>query len=77
MAADDEMPVGSPAESPVETVPTPPDRDTDVRDALPSDLDFATPIGTRVTFRNPPNGENLTPRATVIRVTGRGEYEVV
>jgi branched-chain amino acid transport system substrate-binding protein len=47
-----------------------------IREAL-SSLDFTTPIGTRVTFRNPPNGENLTPTATVIRITGRGEYEVV
>jgi branched-chain amino acid transport system substrate-binding protein len=47
-----------------------------IREAL-SSLDFTTPIGTRVRFQNPPNGENLTPTATVIRITGRGDYEVV
>jgi branched-chain amino acid transport system substrate-binding protein len=42
-----------------------------------SSLEFDTPIGTRITFKNPPTGENLTPKANTIRVTGLGTYEVV
>jgi branched-chain amino acid transport system substrate-binding protein len=40
-------------------------------------LDFHSPIGTHVTFRNPPTGENLTPTVTVIQTTGPGTYAVV
>jgi G3E family GTPase/ABC-type branched-subunit amino acid transport system substrate-binding protein len=42
-----------------------------------SALDVTTPIGTHVTFQNPPNGENKTPHVVVIAVTGRGTYSVV
>lgn len=40
-------------------------------------LEFTSPLGTRVTFRNPPHGDNLTPSATIVRVTGRAAYQVV
>ena len=54
MAADDEMPV----ESPVETVPTTPDRDADVRDALPSDLDVTGFVGP---YKFPDNSRRRIP----------------
>ncbi len=40
-------------------------------------LDITTPIGTHVTFRNPPTGENQTPHVVVIQITGRGTYAIV
>ncbi len=40
-------------------------------------LDIVTPLGTHVTFQNPPTGENKTPTVVVIHVTGRGTYEAV
>jgi branched-chain amino acid transport system substrate-binding protein len=40
-------------------------------------LDFISPLGTRITFKNPPHGDNLTPTVTVVRVTGRAKYDVV
>jgi branched-chain amino acid transport system substrate-binding protein len=49
-----------------------PDRDK-VAAAL-ADLDFTTPLGTRVTFKNPPDGNNVNPSVVVIQVTGRGTY---
>lgn len=39
-------------------------------------LEFTSPIGTKISFKNPPEGENLTPSVTVIKVTGRGTYTV-
>ena len=42
-----------------------------------SALDVTTPIGTHVTFQNPPDGENRTPHVVAIEVTGRGAYTVV
>lgn len=47
-----------------------------VREALAS-LAFTSPIGSRITFKNPPTGENQTPSVTVIKVTGRGTYVAV
>ena len=40
-------------------------------------MDFTTPLGTKVTFKNPPGGDNLTPSVVVIQVTGRGTYTAV
>jgi branched-chain amino acid transport system substrate-binding protein len=40
-------------------------------------LDYHSPLGTHVTFKNPPTGENLTPTVTVIQVNERGSYSVV
>lgn len=44
-----------------------------LREALAT-LNVVTPIGTKVQFRNPPNGENLNPTVVVIEVTGPGTY---
>jgi branched-chain amino acid transport system substrate-binding protein len=49
-----------------------PDRDK-VAAALAA-LDFTTPLGTRITFKNPPDGNNVNPSVVVIQVTGRGTY---
>ncbi|HEX2151432.1 MAG TPA: ABC transporter substrate-binding protein [Stellaceae bacterium] len=42
-----------------------------------SSIDFTTPLGTKVTFKNPPAGDNLTPSVVVIQVTDRGTYAAV
>jgi ABC-type branched-subunit amino acid transport system substrate-binding protein len=42
-----------------------------------SKLDFTDPLGSRVQFNNPPDGENLQPSLTVVRILGRGLYESV
>ena len=42
-----------------------------------SSLDYHSPIGTHVNFKNPPTGENLTPTVTVVQVTGLGTYLAV
>lgn len=42
-----------------------------------SSLDYHSPLGTHITFKNPPTGENLTPTVTVVQVTGPGIYHVV
>ena len=44
-----------------------------VREAL-AVLAFTSPIGSRITFKNPPTGENQTPSVAVIKVNGRGTY---
>jgi branched-chain amino acid transport system substrate-binding protein len=48
--------------------------DRDKLAAALADLDFTTPLGTRVTFKNPPDGNNINPSVIVIQVTGRGTY---
>lgn len=40
-------------------------------------IELTTPLGTKVTFKNPPSGDNLTPSVVVIQVTGRGTYTAV
>lgn len=47
-----------------------------LQEALAS-LDFTSALGTRVTFRNPPDGNNLNPTVVVVKVNGRGTYEAV
>ena len=42
-----------------------------------TDLNISTPIGTNVKYKNPPDGNNLSPSVVVIQVTGRGQYTVV
>ena len=42
-----------------------------------TDLNISTPIGTNVKYKNPPDGNNLSPSVVVIQVTGRGQYSVV
>ena len=44
-----------------------------VQEAL-ADLDVVSPLGTHVTFHNPPNGNNNTPNVVAIQITGRGTY---
>jgi branched-chain amino acid transport system substrate-binding protein len=52
-----------------------PDR-AKIQEAL-SKVSMSTPIGTKVTFKNPPNGDNLTPSVVVVQVTDRGAYVAV
>jgi branched-chain amino acid transport system substrate-binding protein len=40
-------------------------------------LKIITPLGTNVTFNNPPDGNNNSPSVVVIKVNGRGTYDVV
>jgi branched-chain amino acid transport system substrate-binding protein len=40
-------------------------------------LDFTSPIGSRITFKNPPEGNNINPSVVVVKVNGRGTYEAV
>jgi len=40
-------------------------------------LNVVSPIGTKIRFENPPSGNNLDPTVVVIKITGRGTYEVV
>jgi branched-chain amino acid transport system substrate-binding protein len=47
-----------------------------VNDVLKS-LDFTTPIGTHITFKNPPTGENMTPTVTILQMTGRAAYTAI
>jgi branched-chain amino acid transport system substrate-binding protein len=51
------------------------DRDR-IATALQS-LDFTSPIGSRITFKNPPEGNNINPSVVVVKVNGRGTYEAV
>jgi len=40
-------------------------------------LDVTSPLGTRMTFKNPPNGENQNPSVVVVQVNGRATYTTV
>jgi len=40
-------------------------------------LDFTSPLGSRITFKNPPDGNNVNPSVVVIQITGRGTYVAV
>lgn len=42
-----------------------------------SSLEITTPIGSRVRFRNPADGNNLGASVVVIKITGRGTYQAV
>lgn len=48
----------------------------DIQKAL-SSLEFTSPIGTRVRFRNPPHGNNLDPSITVLKINGRASGESI
>lgn len=52
-----------------------PDRDK-IAAAL-GNLDFTSPIGSRITFKNPPDGNNINPTVVVVKVNGRGTYDAV
>jgi branched-chain amino acid transport system substrate-binding protein len=47
-----------------------------VQEAL-SALDSTSPIGTHITFHNPPDGNNNTPNVVAIQITGRGTYVAI
>lgn len=47
-----------------------------VKEAL-SQLDTTTSLGTHLTFKNPPAGENLTPAVVIAQISGRGTYTTV
>ena len=49
-----------------------PDRDKVA--AAFSDFDVTTSLGTRITFKNPPGGNNINPSVVSIQITGRGTY---
>jgi hypothetical protein len=36
-----------------------------------------SPIGTHLTFHNPPDGNNNTPNVVAIQITGRGTYVAI
>ena len=40
-------------------------------------LDFTTPLGSRITFKNPPDGNNINPSVVTVQVNGRGTYVAV
>ncbi len=40
-------------------------------------MKLTTPIGTALSYQNPPTGENIAGTVTVVKVTGRGTYEAV
>jgi branched-chain amino acid transport system substrate-binding protein len=42
-----------------------------------SSLEFESPLGAQITFKNPPHGNNLTPSVTVLQVTGRNESRTI
>ena len=48
--------------------------DREVIRAALGQLDVMTALGTHVTFKNPPAGENLTPTVVIVQVNGRGTY---
>lgn len=37
-------------------------------------LDYTSPLGSRITFKNPPEGNNANPSVVVVKVNGRGTY---
>lgn len=42
-----------------------------------ANMDVTSPLGTRITFKNPPDGNNLNPSVVPVQVTGRGTYTPV
>jgi branched-chain amino acid transport system substrate-binding protein len=51
--------------------------DRDKLAAALADFDMTTSLGTRITFKNPPGGNNINPSVVVIQITGRGSYVAV
>jgi branched-chain amino acid transport system substrate-binding protein len=47
-----------------------------IQEALAA-LDVVSPIGTHLTFHNPPDGNNNTPNVVAIQITGRGTYVAI
>lgn len=42
-----------------------------------TNLETVTPLGTKITYKNPPNGDTLTTTVITVQVTGRGTYTVL
>jgi branched-chain amino acid transport system substrate-binding protein len=42
-----------------------------------AELDLMSPLGTHITFHNPPHGNNNTPNVVAIQITGRGTYVAI
>jgi branched-chain amino acid transport system substrate-binding protein len=51
--------------------------DRDKLSATLANLDFTTPIGSRITFKNPSDGNNVNPSVVAVQITGRGTYVAV
>jgi branched-chain amino acid transport system substrate-binding protein len=45
--------------------------------AVLAGLDMTTPIGSRITFKNPPDGNNINPSVVTVQINGRGTYVAV
>ena len=42
-----------------------------------SSLNFSSPIGTRISFKNPPHGNNLSPSITIMKINGRASGQSI
>jgi branched-chain amino acid transport system substrate-binding protein len=51
--------------------------DRDKVAAALTNLDFTSPIGSQITFKNPPDGNNVNPSVVAVQITGRGTYVAV
>lgn len=51
--------------------------DRDKLSAALSRLDFTSSLGSRVTFKNPPDGNNINPSVVIVKVKDRGVYDAV
>jgi branched-chain amino acid transport system substrate-binding protein len=51
--------------------------DRDKLAAALAEFDYTSSLGTRVTFKNPPDGNNVNPSVVVIQITGRGTYVTI
>ena len=45
--------------------------------AVLAGLDVTSPIGSRITFKNPPDGNNVNPSVVIVQINGRGTYVAV
>jgi branched-chain amino acid transport system substrate-binding protein len=45
--------------------------------AVLAGLDMTTPIGSQITFKNPPDGNNVNPSVVAVQINGRGTYVAV
>ncbi len=51
--------------------------DRDAIQEVLSSMVHTSPLGNQVTFKNPPNGENLTPPLSIVKIDGRASGKVV
>jgi branched-chain amino acid transport system substrate-binding protein len=61
----------------VETLKKAGTTDRDKVAAALTNLDFTSPIGSQITFKNPPDGNNVNPSVVAVQITGRGTYVAV